>query len=59
MRRAVTHVETGRPVPRVHVRDGLAVADRAAAARRRSAVIERLAVGVAHQELRPIRQPLR
>ena len=49
--RAMPHVEAGRPVARIEVGDRLRVADRAAAARRRPAVVERLAVGVAAEEL--------
>ena len=45
--RAMAHVEAGRPVPGVQVGDRLRVADRAAAARRRAAVVERLAERVA------------
>ena len=51
---AMAHVEAGGTVPGVEVGDCLWVADRAAAACRRAAVIERLAVGVAAQELQPI-----
>ena len=38
--RAMAHVEPGRTVPGVHIRDRLPVADRAAATRRGAAVIE-------------------
>ena len=49
--RAVPHVEAGRPVTGLEIGDRLRVADGAAAACRRAAVVERLAIGVAAQEL--------
>src|SRR6185503_12121486 len=56
---AMAHVESRRTVAGLQVRDRLRISDRAAAARGRSAVVERLPVGVAHEELQSAAEPLR
>ena len=55
---AVAHVEAGRARATRRCWSPSAVADGTAAARRRSAVVERLAVGVADEELQAVAEPL-